>query len=317
MPSSKPWTLAIAALLAALLSACGGGGDSGADAAATSQVAPSTLQQEPGAPVFSGDIATDGYNWINYRRTQTGLSVLTRSSQIDSAAQNHSNYQRLNRVVSHNEVPGNDGFTGADLTNRLNYVGYFLFRDDPYGEVISAATSSSGFYMAEQLITAIYHRFVMFEPMVKEAGSGATTASGGYTYFTSDFTARNGYGPGLGRGQFVAYPFNGQLKVPVNFMSDSEMPDPAPDQNETGYPISVHADIDSNLTVLAFTVRPHGAASNLPVRLLSGANDAETPRSAAAILPLSALAANTVYDVTFSGTVGGVAVTRSWSFTTR
>lgn len=312
MRSSKPWTLAIAAVLAALLSACGGG-----DTAATSQVAPSALQQEPGAPVFSGNIATDGYTWINYRRVQAGLSALTRNSLLDSAAQNHSNYQRLNRVVSHDEVPGNPGFTGTKLLDRLSSVGYFLGSTYVYGEVISAATSSSGFYMAEQLITAIYHRFVMFEPMFKENGSGATTAGDGYSYFTSDFAARDGYGPGLGRGQFVAYPFGGQLRVPVNFMSDSETPDPAPDQNETGYPISVHADIDSNLTVLAFTVRPHGAAANLPVRLLSGTNDAETPLSAAAILPLSALAANTVYDVTFSGTVGGVAVTRSWSFTTR
>jgi hypothetical protein len=39
--------------------------------------------------------------------------------------------------------------------------------------------------------------------------------------------------------------------------------------------------------------------------------------SAAAIIPLAPLRSATTYDVSFSGTVGGTAVTRSWSFTTK
>jgi hypothetical protein len=42
-----------------------------------------------------------------------------------------------------------------------------------------------------------------------------------------------------------------------------------------------------------------------------------TMDSVAAIVPLAPLAAHTTYDVTFTGTVGGAAVTRTWSFTTK
>ena len=90
-----------------------------------------------------------------------------------------------------------------------------------------------------------------------------------------------------------------------------------PNQNEVGYPISVHADITAQLRVTSFTVRQRGATSDLTVRLLSRATDTETPTSAAAIIPLTTLRAGTTYDVSFSGTVDSVAVSRNWSFTTK
>jgi hypothetical protein len=99
-------------------------------------------------------------------------------------------------------------------------------------------------------------------------------------------------------------------------MSDSESPDPVPNLNEVGYPISVHADISATVTVTRFTVRPRGGA-DLSVRLLARAVDPDTPQSAAAIVPLAKLTAGTTYDVSFSGTVDSVAVTRNWSFTTK
>ena len=75
-----------ALLIAALLSACGGGGsDSGNTTLSTSTPA-GQLTQEPGAPVLSNNIATDGFNWFNYRRGQTGLASLARNSLIDNAA---------------------------------------------------------------------------------------------------------------------------------------------------------------------------------------------------------------------------------------
>jgi len=64
-------------------------------------------------------------------------------------------------------------------------------------------------------------------------------------------------------------------------------------------------------------VRQHGAASDLTVRLLTHDVDSDTPASAAAIIPLTVLNAATTYDVSFSGNVDGVAITRAWSFTTQ
>jgi hypothetical protein len=150
----------------------------------------------------------------------------------------------------------------------------------------------------------------------KEIGTGAATTAQGYNYFTANFTANDGYGAGLPSGQVAVWPFGGQTAVPRNFFSDTESPDPVPDRNEVGYPISVHANIDVTVRVTSFTVRPRGGA-DLAVRLLTSANDTHTGASSAAIVPLAPLAANTTYDVSFTGTAGSTPVTRTWSFATR
>lgn len=277
-----------------------------------------TTPVAPGAPAVTGNIAVDGREWLNFRRRQVGMSTLTQSTVIDIAAQGHSDYQRINNTITHDQVAGRQGFTGVDVSARLAAAGYRFNTNASraYGEVISAAGNGSGQYMAEELITAVYHRFVIFEPVFKEIGTGAATTSTGYNYFTANFTANNGYAAGLASGQVAVWPFSGQTDVPRNFFSNTESPDPVPDRNEVGYPISVHANIDVTIGVTNFTVRPRGGA-DLPVRLLSNANDTHTGRSSAAIVPLAPLAANTVYDVSFTGLTGSTPVTRTWSFTTR
>ncbi|MFL6660012.1 MAG: CAP domain-containing protein, partial [Massilia sp.] len=233
---------------------------------------------------------------------------------IDSAAQNHSDYQRINNTVAHEETPGKSGFTGVSPLERLAHVGYTFTGGYAYGEVISASSSASGQYLAEELITAIYHRFVIFEPKFKEIGAGAAN-SNGYYYLTVNFTSNNGYPPGLGLGQVATWPVSGQTNVTRNFFSDFESPDPVDGANEVGYPVSVHADINVTLSVSSFTIRPHGG-SDLSVKLLAPNSDPHTPASAAAIVPLAVLGRNTTYDVSFAGAINGVPLTRTWSFTT-
>lgn len=320
MPRLCRSSSAVAALLASLLASallvsCGGGGGGG-DGSSTSGASQSALAQEPNAPQFSGNTATDGYNWFNYRRRQTGLSAVAQNGAINAAAQGHSDYQKLNDTITHTQTAGKPGFTGVNLSNRLNAAGYTFNQGSyAYGEVISASGDPSGFNAAEDLITAIYHRFVILEPMFLEVGTGSATVPNGYTYFTADFAA-NGLGPGLGQGNVVTYPAPNQQNIPIIFYSDRESPDPVPNQNETGYPVSVHADITSVVTVQSFTLQPRNGTP-LAVRLLSHANDANTPNGVAAIVPLAVLAPRTTYDAQFIGTVGGAPVNRSWSFTTR
>ncbi|MEH6436812.1 CAP domain-containing protein [Massilia sp. DD77] len=319
------WRTIVSALGAALaLAACGGGGSDGPAAAtpsATGSVAPPSggtaipPAADASAPSLSGNIASDGRNWINYRRAQAGVPAVTENAQINAAALGHSEYLRVNNLMSHDQVPGRQGFTGATLTDRLAAAGYTLPANGgyAYGEIISGTTNRSGFYMAEELITAIYHRFVMFEPMFKEIGTGAATSASGYNYFTADFGARGGYGTGIARGTVVTWPFNGQAQVTPNFYSDTEAPDPVPSQNEVGYPISVHTNLDTSLTVQSFTVRPRGGA-NLTTQRVDPAGGQKT---AAAIVPLQPLKGGTTYEVSFSGAVNGTPVTREWAFTTR
>jgi len=309
-----------ALLVAALLTACGGGGGGGSSTPTNQppvNTPVSTCVVTPaGVPAATGDTAIDGFNWFNYRRAGIGLTMLTCNQMLNTAAIGHSNYLRLNNTVSHDQVSGNPGFTGASLGDRLANAGYVLSGEYAYGEVISAAGDKSGFFHAEELIAAIYHRFVIFEPMFREMGTGASTRSDGYTYFTADMATTRGFGAGLGKGQIVTYPSNGQTQVPTSFDSDTESPDPVPNQNTVGYPVSVHSDIIGSMTVTSFTIRPRGGAA-MSTRLLSSATDSHTQSHEAAIVPLSTLTSGTTYDVSFSGTVDGVAVTRNWSFTTK
>jgi uncharacterized protein YkwD len=301
----------ITALLCALVLAACGGGDSNPARNSTG-----LTQNLTTATGQSGDTASDGFNWFNQRRLQAGLAAVSRNSLLDAAALGHSNYQQINNVISHGQVPGAPGFTGQRLQDRLAAAGYrFPQNNFAYGEVISATTGSSGVEAAEDLIGAIYHRFVIFEPMFQEAGAGAASASNGYTYFTVNFAA-NSLSAGVGRGNLVTYPTAGQQSVERAVFSDQETPDPVPEQNQIGYPISVHADIIADVVVQSFTVRPRGG-SPLAVRLHTHDQDPETPTSAAAIIPLAALAPATTYDVQFTGTVDGIPANRSWSFTTR
>ncbi len=314
MTNFRPWRLTMTALASALLlAACGGGGSSATSASTSTPVA-----TEPGAPALTNNIATDGRVWINYRRAQIGMPVLTRNALIDTAAQGHSDYQKLNNTVTHEQTAGMPGFTGVRTQDRLATAKYVFGGGGYAGEVISATSSSSGFFMSEELITAIYHRFAIFEPKFAEIGTGAATTSAGYTYFTADFAAADGSTPGIGRGALVHWPFSNQTLVPTNFFTDNETPDPVDTKgvNEVGYPISVHADITSTVTVTSFTVAPRGAGQ-LSVKLLSPSGDEHTPRSAAAIIPLAVLKSGTTYDVNFKGTVDSVAVEQSWSFTTK
>ncbi len=306
----------VALFASILLVACGGGGGDSAPANTVSSSPQVALSLESNAPQAVGDTSTDGFNWFNFRRKQMGLAEVTRSAIVDVAAQGHSDYQRLNDTITHTQVAGNPGFTGITVLDRLSAAGYVFNQSRyGYGEVIAAVGDTSGFHAAEGLIDAIYHRFVIFEPMFREAGAGTGTVPDGYTYFTTNFAA-NGLGPGVGTGNVALYPFADQKNVQTIFYSDREIPDPIPEQNEVGYPISVHADATATISVQTFAVRPRGG-SPLSVRLLTTATDSDTPGSVAAVVPYTVLSGGTTYDVQFIGTVDGVSVNRSWSFTTR
>ena len=332
-PSPRLSAISSALVLSMLLSACGGGG--GGSTTTSSPPAPPSLPPNtqnattalaaPGdaiaAPAAFNDTSTDGFNRFNYRRQQMGLAALTRNTKIDTSAQGHSNYQKINDTITHVQTMGNPGFTGTDVLARLNAAQYnFTSKTGyAYGEVISASGDLSGINNAEDLVTAIYHRFVIFEPKFREAGAGsAGLSASGYNFFTVEFAA-DGLTGGVGKGQIALYPYANQTAITTVFPHKQETPDPVPDQTQTyvGYPVSVHADIDTDVTVSTFTIQPRGGQA-LATRLLSHATDPiETPTSAASIIPLSPLASATTYDVQFIGSVSGMPVARVWSFTTR
>lgn len=337
--------LAVASvMLAAIFSvSCGGGG--GNDSASSSGKV-DLLATENGAPASTGNTAADGFAWINFRRSAAGLSPLAFSNEIAKAAQNHSDYQRLNgpfpdasssgTPVTHSETSGEAGFTGMDACpDRITAAGFSLGDQYACGEVISALDDASGFAAAEELIAAVYHRFLIFQPSFKEAGAGsALSYDGRHTIFMQNFAVRGNFTV-LGNGEIVNYPYHSQKLVPTSFAHHTERPDPLPAASypqyagkNVGYPISVHADLDQRIDVDSFTVRKQGESTALSGRILSGATDANTQYYSAAIVPFLELQSNSIYEVQFSGTICNknlqtdacatppVPLSRNWSFIT-
>jgi hypothetical protein len=313
----------VALFIAALLSACGDGGGGGGDVEGSvlngaTDPALTGLLAEVGAPQPTGLIPTDGFNWFNFRRQQIGLAPLTRNPLVERAAQAHSDYQAVNNQITHDEASNRPHFNGVTPFDRLQAAQYIFPKSNyAFGEVIRAGRDTSGVLHAEDLITAIYHRFVIFEPKFLEGGIGSTRGTRGSTYFTADFTNARLSEGGLGFGSLVTYPFPDQKNLPTVFFSDREEPDPVPDRNEVGYPVSVHVDITSTLQVSSFTINPRGGEPLL-TKLLTAANDTNISYSSVvAIIPLDVLGPQTFYDVHFVGAVDGVPVDRFWSFKTR
>jgi uncharacterized protein YkwD len=298
-------------LFTLLLIACHG--DTGTS---TGTSAAQLTAQEFNSPHATGDIASDGLSWINYRRAQAGLAPLQRDPRIDHAAAAHANYQQLNNLVTHDEDQSRPGFTGLTAADRLRAFAYPLDTESRAdGEIIAATTEPDGFAAADGLMGAIYHRYLMLEPRFDLAGSGSAHRAGGYYWLNVNLVATPN-SAALGAGRIVVWPAPDQEHVRTSFLSDEETPDPVAGRNKVGYPVSVHADSGTRLQVSRFVIRERGG-TEIDVKLLEHGLDGETPASAVAIIPLSVLRKGIVYDVEFIGRLDDVAVMRSWSFTTQ
>ena len=297
----------------AFLAACSDG--DGGTSTGTSATQLST--QENAGPTSSGDVASDGLAWINYRRTQAGLQTVTREAQLDRAAAAHAAYQQLNNLITHDEDPSRPGFTGVTATERLRAAGYPLdTQAQADGEVIAATAEADGFAAAEGLLGAIYHRYLMLEPRFDLAGAGDAHRGGGYYWLNVNFVAlRSSAGQPAGR--VVVWPLPDQRSVRTRVSSDQETPDPVAGRDTVGYPVSVHAPLGTRLLVSRFTIREQGGQVALKTAQLDSSSDRDTPPSAAAIIPLTRLRSGVLHEVEFAGSVDGVPVERRWSFTTR
>lgn len=257
------------------------------------------------------DDATTAVRQINWRRSMVGLPPLAAQPALGLAAQRHSRYLSANATTGHGEIRGLAAFSGATVADRLTAANYPW---QTYGEVVSAG-QATGPWAIEALMEAIYHRFGMLRSDITETGAGFDDAHPIYqTIFTMDMGAQQRMDARAGQGWLGTYPADGQARVPIDFYSDTESPDPMPGVNRVGYPVSVHGASSETLAVGRFELSTGGMP--VPAHLLQSSSDSNTPRYAAALVPLQPLQPGQTYQVLFSGSSAGQAVSRSWSFTT-
>ncbi|WP_321820933.1 MULTISPECIES: CAP domain-containing protein [unclassified Burkholderia] len=338
------WLLALAAAAAAIaLAACGGGGDGSAStssssgsttpsagaptgASSTTPTTPTTVTGTLPSPQYANTSAQlASLNLLNQYRTQCGFPALQENTVLDTAAQNHAKYEGLNGALSDDEVAGSAGFTGVTYLDRAVAVG-FPSSAKGWGVGAGFATLTSGFTPAQagqqfvySLIAGVYHSGAVmypvntvgigeFETQTNSNGTAFTNAWGSMSLLSTQ-TQPISNGP-------ITFPCQGVSGVP--YKSVGETPT-APNVSGSGWgtPVVVMGN-PTDAIVLQSGTMTDGSGNVINLQLLTSANDTNKivqPYEAVAY-PAAALLPNTQYAVSLTGTVNGVAFSRSFTFTT-
>ncbi|MBP0631337.1 CAP domain-containing protein [Cupriavidus sp. AcVe19-1a] len=273
---------------------------------------------------------TAGLCYANYRREQVGLPPLAARDPLNTVAQNHTAYMLANATLTHDEISGRTGYTGATPNERIQAA----YPTNATAEVVAGANRWTSVANANlsmtpkdalvsDLINAPFHRAALlgsygsagsgFAESVGPNGSG-TSAS---YYQTIDLADAS---KGGSDNQMVAYPFNGQADVPASWVN-TESPNPAPgyEGKTVGYPVSLQA-INTSLQFdadnFAITDAQGNSVNCLKVDSRSSGLSSAA-RGLAICTPVAPLASGQRYNVRVTGRLGSQPVDLSWSFTTR
>lgn len=258
----------------------------------------------PSKPASSAARSNDAADMLrahNDLRAAIGAPAVRSDVRVTAAAQRHAEYLAHTGAIGHEETPGDPGFTGVTVRDRLAAQGY---ADAMASEV--AASSDSGTEDVRFLWDLPYHRLGLMHPHAVLAGWGHAeidghTATVGVLVF--DFAA---VAP-----DHVRSPAAGQ-HVTGSWAGD-ESPDALPPGavRPVGYPVMV----------VYSSARP----VDLKNAKLTDASGREVvvsvvpqiyERDYAAIVPTAPLAAGARYHVRLELSVAGTDVVDEWEFDT-
>ena len=141
--------------------------------AAPTSAAPSP--QSTSSPVASAT-ASDAAEMLrvhNELRLAVGASAVRGDDRVTAAAQRHAEYLARNNVLGHEESPGDPGFTGISVRDRLVAQGY------PDTNASEVATSfGNGVDGVRSLWVLPYHRLGLMHPHAIVAGWGHAEVGG-------------------------------------------------------------------------------------------------------------------------------------------
>jgi uncharacterized protein YkwD len=308
-----------------------------------SKMPPMDVEYEKGEALFI----------LNEIRETMGMNTLMPNTQLQIAAQAHADYLVRNHTASHSEIQGLLGFTGETPTDRAFRAGYL---SSWVQENLSTQTRDAR-HSVHGLLSAIYHRFAFLDVGIDEIGVGLSQDTkdpennafvyvmgssylndlcheksfkgyGRYLYHVcrdeSFRIAQNHFDEAknankINNPKVVVYPYDGQQEVPPAFYS--EIPDPLPDYEVSGFPVSVTFNdyFFDKVELLEFKLYKDGDKAVNSVRLLNHDTDPNDRFSQFefALFPLERLAYDTDYKAEIVYREKGKKNYLSWQFHTR
>jgi len=217
--------------------------------------------------------ADDGLSYLNKIRTNVGLINLKPNYSLKKASHSHAKYLLRHQVTGHSEQRGRALYTGDKAYKRALVAGY------PSAFVMENLTinTSNARESIDNLLSAIYHRFVFLTPLLDEIGISMASSPKGRRFnrvFVYDlgssalsqicqksYPKKNGQyyirdickdssnmipqslydksknDIALQNHDIILFPYPNQKEVSPVFYNES--PDPLPSYKVSGYPISV------------------------------------------------------------------------------
>ena len=198
----------------------------------------------------------DALDYLNQIRQKASLKEFTSNTLLENAASSHSKYMQSENQVTHQETnKNNQYYTGEWARDRVKYQGY---KNRLVGEDISYNENSFKDSI-DDLMGAIYHRFIFLSFSYDEIGianegkfytyvlgnkgwneacENRVSSNGWDVCFDNKRISDSDYKDSVDTThKLVIWPAPKTTDIPPAFFE--EIPDPLPDRNVSGYPISV------------------------------------------------------------------------------
>ncbi|MBN2248948.1 MAG: CAP domain-containing protein, partial [Campylobacterales bacterium] len=306
------------------------------------------------ALLYSGEEGRS-LDYLNALRQKSGLIPLQGNRLLNLAAASHANYLVLHQQIGHLEQHGHRGYTGKTPADRVVYHGY-ASKDVMENIAVNAKNGASA---VDDLLSAIYHRFVFLSFDKDQIGAGRAETDirkrtqNAYVYKLGssklNLLCQKAFIPVSGvrylqngckssglllpqtlyekkqqeikskNAEVVLHPYPGQQGVMPAFYN--EVPDPLPDYDVSGYPVSVQFNdlYYTGIKLRSFRLFDEENKEIPMSRILTHANDPHQrlKKMQFALMPIKRLEYATTYRVVFEAEVDGEPYQKSWKFTTR
>lgn len=299
-----------------------------------------TLKATAGPSTYAAEsYEADAYAALNRLRHAAGAGYLSQDAKLDVAAAAHAKYLTTNRGGSHEQDPSKPDFYETSPYYRVTKAG---FDAGLVSEVIGGAgRDGNGWDCVFGLMNSVYHAAGLLSQTTTFGIGFGTDGAGSPLCVINVATTSNERNVQVApAGSLVAYPYAGQSDVGETFWVAFELPRPPASlfpNMTTGTPVIVNiknADFMNyqaagTLSAVVTTFEMKDADGNIvpaailadPVLTGSGVtlhSDNMLSQGFAVLVPLSPLAFNATYTVSFSATLktGGAPLTKTWSFTT-